>query len=176
MLSQEQYSHGHRLIIGATGGRFQYIKNGSTASKNDYVPSPSRISYIASMHIPHFKNPLSKPPHLTTIPTPTWTIPIITTIPEFHQTIQDPHHHRVTIFFTTSHCQDLDADEMAWCHDYQTLTDVYLFKASYELWPDLQELVTPKVRPAWVTFYKGKETGWVGGGLRRFVEMHRVKK
>ncbi|PVH82084.1 hypothetical protein DL98DRAFT_514155 [Cadophora sp. DSE1049] len=126
------------------------------------------------MHFPIFKNSTSKPSQPTT--TLPWTMPMIISIEEFAQVLEDHHHRRVIIFITTPHCWDLSPEELAWCHNYQILTDNYLFKTAFDIWPVLQEHVTPKVRPCWITFDKGKETGWVGGGLRRFVEMHRERK
>ena len=121
-----------------------------------------------------FKNSAPKPAHNTT--TTPWTMPIIASMEEFAQVLEDHHHHRAIVFVMTPHCQDLSPEEMAWCHNYQILTDNSLFKTDFDIWPALQEHITPKVRPCWITFDKGKETGWVGGGLRRFVEMHRERK
>ena len=42
--------------------------------------------------------------------------------------------------------------------------------------PPLEERLQPKVKPCWFTFYKGAETGWSSGGLKRFVAMHTDRK
>ena len=95
---------------------------------------------------------------------------------EFDQILGDHHHRRVIVFCLTAPHNELDEVVERWCHHYERLNDVRFVRVDLDARPPLEERLQPKVKPCWFTFYKGAETGWSSGGLKRFVAMHTDRK
>ncbi len=103
-------------------------------------------------------------------------ITTITTVEEFDQILSDHHHHRVVVFCVTSNYKDLEVSEEGWFHHYERLNDVHFVRVDLDVSGALEERLQPKVRPCWVTFHKGEQTGWSSGGMKRFLQLHSERK
>ncbi|PMD38644.1 hypothetical protein L207DRAFT_634675 [Hyaloscypha variabilis F] len=103
-------------------------------------------------------------------------ITTITTVEEFDQILSDHHHHRVVVFCVTSNYKDPDVSEEGWFHHYERLNDVHFVRVDLDVSRALEDRLQPKVRPCWVTFHKGEQTGWSSGGMKRFLQLHSERK
>jgi len=103
-------------------------------------------------------------------------IATITTIEEFEQILDDHHHRRVVVFCMTTNYKDPDVSEEGWYHHYERLNDVHFVRVDLDVSLPLEERLQPRVKPCWVTFHKGEETGWSSGGMKRFVQLHSDRK
>ncbi len=100
----------------------------------------------------------------------------IATVDEFEQILDDHHHRHVVVFCVTTSYKDPDVGEEGWYHHYGRLNDVHFVRVDLDVSPSLEERLQPRVKPCWVTFHKGTETGWSSGGMKRFVQLHSERK
>ena len=116
--------------------------------------------------------------HDTEAPKPLEPHKIVTiqTVEEFDQILDDHHHRRVVVFCVTTNYKDPDVSEEGWFHHYERLNDVHFVRVDLDVSDTLEDRLQPKVRPCWVTFHKGEETGWSSGGMKRFLQLHSERK
>ncbi|KAE9362845.1 hypothetical protein N431DRAFT_391394 [Stipitochalara longipes BDJ] len=100
----------------------------------------------------------------------------IKTVEELDQILDDHHHRRVVVFCVTTNYKDPDVSEEGWFHHYGMLNDVHFVRVNLDVSCTLEDRLQPKVRPCWVTFHKGEETGWSSGGMKRFLQLHSERK
>lgn len=103
-------------------------------------------------------------------------ITTIKTVEEFEKILSDHHHRRVVIFCVSTSYKDPEESEQDWYYHYARLNDVHFVRVDLDVSPTLEERLQPRVKPCWVTFHKGKETGWSSGGMKRFVQVHSERK
>lgn len=53
---------------------------------------------------------------------------------------------------------------------------MHFVKVEIDKSAELEEYLQPKVKPSWVTFHKGHQTGWASGGMKRFLQLHSEKR
>ena len=100
----------------------------------------------------------------------------ISTVDEFEQILEDHYERRVVVFCVTSGHKDPDVDEEGWYYHYERLNGVHFVKVDLDESPEMEERLNPKVKPCWVTFHKGRESGWSSGGMKRFVQVHSERR